>query len=98
MPELATHLPTDVHGKASRLPCRRVDWCVRKSNYIYGMSNGNPNIFLDGLRNRNDRYGVHVLTNDSRRTCANPMTAHLRQNALFADPNYIATGILKALE
>ena len=31
----------------------------RKSNYIYGASKGALNIFLDGVRNRIDRSGVH---------------------------------------
>ena len=34
----------------------------RKSNYVYGASKGALNIFLDGVRNRLDRNGVHVLT------------------------------------
>src|SRR5262249_1992452 len=34
----------------------------RKSNYIYGASKGGLNVFLDGIRNRIDRDGVHVLT------------------------------------
>jgi hypothetical protein len=49
MRELAAHLPTDVHSKASRLSCKRVDWCGRKSNYIYGMSKGDLNICFCGL-------------------------------------------------
>ena len=34
----------------------------RKSNYVYGASKGALNIFLDGVRNRVDDAGVHVLT------------------------------------
>lgn len=69
----------------------------RKSNYVYGMSKGALNIFLDGLRNRIDRHGVHVLTIRPG-FVSTPMTAHLRQNALFADPKTIAKGIVKAIE
>jgi decaprenylphospho-beta-D-erythro-pentofuranosid-2-ulose 2-reductase len=69
----------------------------RKSNYIYGTSKGALNIFLDGLRNRIDRHGVQVLTIRPG-FVASPMTAHLRRNALFADPNTIAGGIVKAIE
>ena len=69
----------------------------RKSNYIYGTSKGALNIFLDGLRNRIDRYGVQVLTIRPG-FVATPMTAHLRRNALFAEPNTIARGIVKAIE
>jgi short-subunit dehydrogenase len=68
----------------------------RQSNYVYGASKGALNIFLDGLRNRVDRKGVQVLTIRPG-FVATPMTAHLRQNALFADPNTIADGILNAI-
>jgi len=68
----------------------------RKSNYVYGASKGALNIFLDGLRNRIDRHGVQVLTIRPG-FVATPMTAHLPQNALFAHPNAIADGILKAI-
>ena len=69
----------------------------RKSNYIYGTSKGALNIFLDGLRNRIDRYGVQVLTIRPG-FVATPMTAHLRRNALFAEPSTIARGIVRAIE
>ncbi len=68
----------------------------RKSNYVYGASKGALNIFLDGLRNRVDRSGVHVLTIRPG-FVSTPMTAHLKQNALFAHPSQIAEGILKAV-
>jgi len=68
----------------------------RKSNYVYGASKGALNIFLDGLRNRVDRAGVHVLTIRPG-FVSTPMTAHLKQNALFAQPNQVAEGILKAI-
>ena len=68
----------------------------RKSNYIYGASKGALNIFLDGLRNRIDRAGVHVLTIRPG-FVSTPMTAHLKQNALFAHPNKIADGIVNAV-
>lgn len=69
----------------------------RKSNYVYGASKGALNIFLDGLRNRIDRLGVHVLTIRPG-FVASPMTAHLRRTVLFADPNTIAIGIIKAIK
>ncbi len=68
----------------------------RKSNYVYGASKGALNIFLDGLRNRIDRAGVHVLTIRPG-FVSTPMTAHLKQNALFAQPDQIAEGILNAI-
>jgi len=69
----------------------------RKSNYIYGASKGALNIFLEGVRNRIDRSGVHVLTIKPG-FVATPMTAHLPQNALFAHPTAVGLGILKAIE
>jgi len=68
----------------------------RKSNYVYGASKGALNIFLDGVRTRVDRAGVHVLTIRPG-FVSTPMTAHLKQNALFAHPNQIADGILSAI-
>jgi decaprenylphospho-beta-D-erythro-pentofuranosid-2-ulose 2-reductase len=69
----------------------------RKSNYIYGTTKGALNIFLDGLRNRIDRHGVHVLTIRPG-FVATPMTAHLRQSRLFADPDTIGRGIVRAID
>ncbi|HTW49125.1 MAG TPA: SDR family oxidoreductase [Acidobacteriaceae bacterium] len=69
----------------------------RKSNYVYGASKGGLNIFLDGVRNRIDRAGVHVLTIKPG-FVATPMTAHLPQNALFAQPAQVARHILRAID
>lgn len=68
----------------------------RKSNYVYGASKGALNIFLDGVRNRIDRAGVHVLTIRPG-FVATPMTAHLPHGPLFASPVQVAKGILKAI-
>lgn len=69
----------------------------RKSNYVYGASKGGLNVFLDGVRNRIDRAGVHVLTIKPG-FVATPMTAHLAPNALFARPAQVGRHILRALE
>ena len=69
----------------------------RKSNYVYGASKGALNVFLEGLRNRIDRDGVQVLTIKPG-FVATPMTAHVAHNALFASPDQIARGILKAVD
>jgi short-subunit dehydrogenase len=69
----------------------------RKSNYVYGASKGALNIFLEGLRNRIDRDGVQVLTIKPG-FVATPMTAHVAHNALFATPDQVARGILKAID
>jgi short-subunit dehydrogenase len=69
----------------------------RRSNYVYGASKGALNIFLDGVRNRIDREGVHVLTIKPG-FVATPMTAHLPQGPLFAQPSKVASGIFRAIE
>lgn len=69
----------------------------RKSNYIYGSSKAGLNAFLDGLRNRLDRHGVHVLTIRPG-FVATPMTAHLPQGPLFASPERVAKDIQRAIQ
>ncbi len=68
----------------------------RKSNYVYGASKGALDTFLSGLRNRLDRRGVHVLTIKPG-FVATPMTAHIPRNRLFATPEAVAEGILRAI-
>ncbi len=68
----------------------------RKSNYVYGTSKGALNIFLDGVRNRIDRSGAHVLTIRPG-FVATPMTAHIPQGPLFASPAKVARGIVSAI-
>jgi len=70
---------------------------ARKSNYVYGASKGGLNIFLDGVRNRIDRAGVQVLTIKPG-FVATPMTAHLKKNALFAEPTKVGQDIVRAIE
>ena len=64
---------------------------------MYGSSKAALNVFLDGVRNRVDRHGVHVLTIKPG-FVATPMTAHIPKNKLFATPPQVAKGILKAVE
>jgi short-subunit dehydrogenase len=69
----------------------------RRSNYVYGASKGALSIFLDGVRSRLDGAGVQVLTIKPG-FVATPMTAHLAQGPLFAQPSQVAKGIVKAVE
>jgi decaprenylphospho-beta-D-erythro-pentofuranosid-2-ulose 2-reductase len=69
----------------------------RKSNYVYGASKGGLNVFVDGVRNRIDRVGAHVLTIKPG-FVATPMTAHIKPNPLFAQPADVGRYILKAIE
>ena len=68
----------------------------RQSNYVYGTSKGALNLFLAGLRNRLYSRGVHVLTVKPG-FVNTPMTAHLEQGLLFAEPAQIARGIRRAM-
>ncbi len=69
----------------------------RKSNYVYGAAKGAVSIFLDGLRHRLSSTGVQVL--DIRPGFVDtPMTADFEKGPLWASPEDIARGILKAIE
>lgn len=70
----------------------------RQSNYVYGSAKGGLDVFLQGLRNRLSKAGVHVLTIKPG-FVATPMTAHIPdRGALWAQPEDIASGIEKAIE
>jgi short-subunit dehydrogenase len=68
----------------------------RQSNYPYGAAKGGLSIFLQGLRNRLARSGVHVLT-VKLGFVDTPMTAALPKNPLYARPEAVAAGILRAV-
>ena len=71
----------------------------RQSNYIYGAAKSGLDAFLQGLRNRLSKVGVHVLTIKPG-FVATPMTAHIenRGGPLWAQPDQVATDIVKAVE
>ena len=69
----------------------------RWKNCVYGASKAGVNMFLDGLRNRLDRRGVQVLTIRPG-FVATPMTAHMPQGPLFAQPERVARDIQRAIE
>ncbi len=69
----------------------------RQSNYIYGASKGALSVFLQGLRNRLARSGVAVVTVKPG-FVDTPMTAGMKKNALFASPEKVARGILRAAD
>ena len=69
----------------------------RQSNYVYGTAKGMVSIFLQGLRNRLHRSGVKVL--DIKPGFVDtPMTAGFKKGLLWAEPETIATGIVRALD
>lgn len=69
----------------------------RASNYVYGAAKGGLDVFLEGLRSRLHRAGVAVVTIKPG-FVDTPMTAHLRKNALFADPRAVGRSIHRAMK
>lgn len=69
----------------------------RQSNYVYGAAKGMVSIFLQGLRNRLAKKGVQVLTIKPG-FVDTPMTAAFAKGALWARPEQIARGIVRALD
>lgn len=69
----------------------------RQSNYIYGAAKGGLQRFLEGLRHRLFKAGVHVL--DIRPGfVSTKMTAHLpKHGPLWASPDAVAADIVAAI-
>ncbi|MCD4812857.1 SDR family oxidoreductase [bacterium] len=68
----------------------------RQSNYLYGSSKAGLTVYLQGLRNRLAHHGVHVLTVKPG-FVDTPMTRNKKKGLLFAKPETIATGIIRAV-
>lgn len=69
----------------------------RQSNYVYGTAKGALTIFLQGLRNRLSKVNVQVLTIKPG-FVDSPMTKDFKKGLLWAKPQQIAQGILKAID
>ena len=69
----------------------------RQSNYVYGAAKGMVSLFLQGLRNRLSKVGVQVLTIKPG-FVDTPMTAAFPKGALWAKPDAIARGIVRAID
>lgn len=69
----------------------------RQSNYVYGAAKGAVSIFMQGLRNRLSKSNVDVI-NIKPGFVDTPMTADFDKGALWAKPEDIAKGIIKAIE
>ena len=69
----------------------------RKSNYTYGTAKGALSLYLQGVRNRLASKGVHVCTIKPG-FVDTPMTSHLKKGPLFASPEAVAKGIVRAIE
>lgn len=70
----------------------------RMSNYVYGSAKGLLTRFLQGLRHRLSKVGVHVL-DIKPGFIDTPMTAHIEpKGALWATPEKVAQDIVKAID
>ena len=69
----------------------------RQSNYVYGAAKGMVSIFLQGLRNRMFKHGVQVLTIKPG-FVDTPMTAEFKKSAVWARPEQVARGIVRAVD
>lgn len=69
----------------------------RQSNYVYGSSKALVNAFTSGLRQRLYKSGVSVITIKPG-FVDSPMTAAFPKGLLWARPEQIATGIVRAID
>lgn len=69
----------------------------RQSNYVYGTAKGAVSIFLQGLRQRLQKSGVHVLTIKPG-FVDTPMTREFKKGALWATPETVAKSIHNAID
>lgn len=68
----------------------------RQSNYVYGTAKAGVSAYLQGLRNRLHHAGVAVVTVKPG-FVDTPMTAHLKKGILFASPETVGAGIVRAI-
>lgn len=69
----------------------------RQSNYVYGTAKAAINTFLQGLRNRLYRSGVHVLTIKPG-FVDTPMTANFRKGLLWVSAQTVGAGIYRGIQ
>lgn len=69
----------------------------RASNYLYGASKAAVSTFLSGLRQRLNGDSVNVLTIKPG-FVDTPMTRDFKKGALWAKPDAVAKGIVKAVD
>jgi short-subunit dehydrogenase len=69
----------------------------RASNYVYGAAKAAVSAYLSGLRQRLNGSGVLVLTIKPG-LVDTPMTRAFKKGALWAQPDHVARGIVRAIE
>ncbi|AMO24428.1 SDR family oxidoreductase [Ramlibacter solisilvae] len=68
----------------------------RQSNYVYGSAKAAVDVFVQGLRNRLHRAGVHVMLVKPG-LIDTPMTAGFRKGVLWSAPDAVARSIVRGL-
>ena len=68
----------------------------RQSNYVYGTAKAAVTTFMQGLRNRLDRFNVHVMTVKPG-FVDTPMTESFDKGLLWTQPSHIAEGIINGV-
>jgi short-subunit dehydrogenase len=69
----------------------------RQSNYVYGSAKALVTAFTSGLRQRLRKSGVNVITIKPG-FVDTPMTAAFRKGLLWAKPQQVAAGIVRAID
>jgi short-subunit dehydrogenase len=69
----------------------------RQSNYVYGSAKALVTAFASGLRQRLRKFGVAVITIKPG-FVDTPMTAAFRKGLLWAKPQQVAAGIVRAID
>ncbi|WP_049621934.1 SDR family oxidoreductase [Frateuria defendens] len=69
----------------------------RASNYLYGSAKAAVSTFLGGLRQRLSKRGVDIVTIKPG-FVDTPMTRDFKKGALWAKPDAVAAGIVKAVD
>lgn len=92
---IANHMAIQKHGTIAVIGSVAGDR-GRQSNYVYGSAKAALSIFLQGLRNRLSKHGVHVLTIKPG-FVDTPMTVAFSKGALWSQPAKVAEDIENAI-
>ena len=93
---IANRFETQKHGTIAVISSVAGDR-GRQSNYVYGTGKAAISTFLQGLRGRLYRSGVHVITIKPG-LVDTPMTADFRKGLLWASPERVGEGIYRGIE
>jgi decaprenylphospho-beta-D-erythro-pentofuranosid-2-ulose 2-reductase len=93
--EVANHMEAQGHGTVAVISSVAGDR-GRRSNYVYGSAKGAVSLFLQGLRSRLHPSGIRVVTIKPG-FVDTPMTAHIKKGILWASPEKVASGIVRAV-